>query len=295
MISDRHYMRDDPGRPSLSSLTWLLSIIAGAFVVENIAMLCLSETAATRFFDVLTLSTAGLSKGFVWTLITHGLVHDPKNLLGLIFILLTTYMLGRSVIADIGGRALLQLFSAAVALGGLAWLGVNWMHGGQLYGVAAGVSALLVLFACLHPDQPVAIFMIDVGLRAKHLAIGLLAIDLIGLMWFEIPGRPSWFALSHSAHLGGMLAGWLYFQFVHRRGGAPVFTRKPSVELPRWFRKARQAATPPPAYRVNIEGTTDLRAEIDRILDKINSEGFQSLTEDEKNRLDHARDHLNRR
>jgi membrane associated rhomboid family serine protease len=295
MISDRHYMRDDPGRPSLSLLTWLLAVLTGAFVLENIAVLCLSEAASARLLESLTLSTSSLGKGFVWTLVTHGLIENPKNLLGLIFILLTTFMLGRAIIAEIGGRALVWLFSSAVAVGGLAWLGVNWAHGGQLYGVAAGTSALLVLFACLHPDQPVSIFMIDVGLRAKHLALGLLAIDFIGLLWFEIPGRPSWFALSHAAHLGGMLAGWLYFQCVHRRGGGHWFNRKPAVELPRWFRKARQAATPPPVYQVNIGDAGDLRAEIDRILDKINSQGFQSLTDEEKSRLDHARDHLTRR
>jgi hypothetical protein len=40
---------------------------------------------------------------------------------------------------------------------------------------------------------------------------------------------------------------------------------------------------PPPPSRA------DLRAEVDRILDKINSEGFASLSADEKRRLDEAR------
>jgi hypothetical protein len=46
---------------------------------------------------------------------------------------------------------------------------------------------------------------------------------------------------------------------------------------------------------VNITNRDHLRAEVDRILDKINSEGFGALTEDEKRRLDEARDLLSRR
>ena len=37
------------------------------------------------------------------------------------------------------------------------------------------------------------------------------------------------------------------------------------------------------------------RVEVDRILDKINSEGFASLTQEEKHLLDNAKDMLSRR
>jgi hypothetical protein len=61
------------------------------------------------------------------------------------------------------------------------------------------------------------------------------------------------------------------------------------------------------SYRVNLEAapgpsttgrTLDrdaLRAEVDRILDKINLHGFGSLTAAEKRSLDEARHHLNPR
>ncbi|MCC5022360.1 MAG: hypothetical protein J6386_06020 [Candidatus Synoicihabitans palmerolidicus] len=39
----------------------------------------------------------------------------------------------------------------------------------------------------------------------------------------------------------------------------------------------------------------NLRAEVDRILDKINSQGFGALTDDEKQLLDQAKDMLNQR
>lgn len=296
MLSDRHYMRENHERSSFSALTWLICIIAAGFVVENIFLRWFSADVADRFFHYTTLSAEGISSGFVWTLFTHGLFHNPDNLLCLGFTLLTLFLLGRIVRPEIGDRGLILVFAAAVAVGGITWLAVNWTHGGVLYGASAGVSALIVLFAFLAPHQPITFFLIDIGMRAKHLAIGLLIIDLIGLVLVEIPGtsNSSWFAMAHSAHLGGMLTGWLYFRYVHQRAWEPALP-KASVELPRWLRKARKAETAPPVFKVNVGSGENLRAEIDRILDKINSDGFQSLTPEEKQRLDHARDHLSRR
>ena len=51
----------------------------------------------------------------------------------------------------------------------------------------------------------------------------------------------------------------------------------------------------PAAYHVNLSNREDLRAEVDRILDKINSQGFGALTADEKRLLDEAKDLLSRR
>jgi hypothetical protein len=67
------------------------------------------------------------------------------------------------------------------------------------------------------------------------------------------------------------------------------------ISLPRWFRRWKKAATPAPRFKVNLSNRDDLRAEVDRILDKINSQGFGALTAEEKRLLDEARDLLSRR
>lgn len=295
MLSDRPYMRDSYRRdPRFSALTWLILAIAGGFVVENIFLRWFGDGLGAQFFRFFSLSPDGITSGFVWSLFTHAFLHDPNNLLHLGFTLLMLYGFGRTVMNEIGPRRLLIVFSAAVVVGGLAWLAVNWTHAGRLYGASAGVSALILLFACINPQQPITLFMIDIGMRAKHLGLGLLVIDSLGLVLMELPGRGSWFAMPHSAHLGGMFAAWLYFRYFMQRGWTP-FSSRPAIELPGWFRKARKTDAPPPAFKLNVSGKDDLRAEIDRILDKINSDGFHSLTDEEKKRLDHARDHLSRR
>ncbi len=295
MLSDRPYMRDTYGRSPFSALTWLICAIAGGFVVENIFLRWFGDDIGTRFFYFFTLSSEGIANGFAWTLVSHALIHNPSGLLHLAFTLLAIFLFGRIVLPEVGARRFLLIFASAVALGGLAWLAVNWGQGDKLFGASAGVSALIVVFACLAPQQPITFFLIDIGMRAKHLAIGLFVINVLGLVLLEIPGRNSWFAMAHSAQLGGMMAGWLYFRLVHQEGWASFKQHNPEIELPRWFRKARKVDTPPPSLKVNINSGGDMRAEIDRILDKINSQGFPSLTAEEKHLLDHARDHLSRR
>jgi hypothetical protein len=97
------------------------------------------------------------------------------------------------------------------------------------------------------------------------------------------------FAIAHSAHLGGMAAGWVYFRFVHdarwRRGG------RASHDLTHELATADDDADDSP----EAAPARDLRAEVDRILDKINSHGFGSLTPQEKRVLDEAKDSLSRR
>ncbi|MGB0745215.1 MAG: DUF6576 domain-containing protein, partial [Opitutales bacterium] len=103
--------------------------------------------------------------------------------------------------------------------------------------------------------------------------------------------------LAHSAHLGGMLAGCFYIRFLHQRSSSwfnKPSTRQASVELPEWFkRRKNRPITRKLTYTVNRSRTRDeLQTEVDRILDKINSTGFGSLNEGEKQTLDHAKDIL---
>jgi hypothetical protein len=141
-----------------------------------------------------------------------------------------------------------------------------------------------------------------VTIKPKHVAFALVGFALFGLLFHEIPGTPLPFdiVIASSAHLGGMLTGFLYYRFAHEARWMIGSPDRADIELPRWMKRTRKApAVPPPApaYHVNVEPATreDIRAEVDRILDKINSHGFGSLTPEEKRVLDDAKDLLSRR
>jgi hypothetical protein len=184
-----------------------------------------------------------------------------------------------------------------VILGGALWAAVNWRFGGTLIGASAGVMGLFIIFACFYPDQEMTFllfFVIPITIKPKYLAFLSLGVELFGCLAYEIPGNSSPFGFAHSAHLGGMAAGWLYFRYVHDSSWR-FPSRRGSIELPRWMKRTPKSTAPAPAYHVNIGTRETLRAEVDRILDKINSQGFGALTVEEKRVLDEARDLLSRR
>lgn len=301
MLSDRSYMRDSYARQTTSVLTWLICLIVAGFVLQNVFWRWFGPRAGSAFDQVFELSIPAIKSGQVWTLLTYSLLHSPTNFLHIIGNLLGLFFLGRELLPYLGSRRFLGLYTGAVLCGGLLWTATNWSYGGSAIGASAGVAALLVVFACMHPNQPMTFllfFILPVTLKPKWIAIALLAIDLSGYLFYEVLGSRSPFGFAHSAHLGGMAAGWLFFRYVHQRewNDPDGVGGKSSIELPRWFRRAQKAKpVAPPAYKVNLTSREDLKAEVDRILDKINSEGFGALTPEEKRLLDDAREALSRR
>lgn len=296
MLSDRPYMRDDYPRDKTSVVTWLISATVAAFVLQFVFLRWFDSMALEQ---VLALTVAQAQAGKVWTLVTYSLLHSTGNLLHIVANLLGLYFLGRVLEPMLGSRRFAWFYAGAVVTGAVLWLATHWSDGlGSAIGASAGVAGLFVVFACFYPNQPMTFllfFVLPVTLKPKYVAAALLVIELLGFFFYEIMGAVSPFgsAIAHSAHLGGMLAGWIYYRYVHQSSWQLPAARS-DIELPRWFRKnaktAVVTATPPEAPR-----REDLRAEVDRILDKINSHGFGSLTPDEKRLLDEARDLLSRR
>ena len=294
MLSDRSYMRDNYSTERTSVLAWLISATVAGFVFQIVAARVFDS--AGFFEHLFGLSVGGLKSLRVWSLLTYGFLHDPGNLLHILGNLLGLYFLGRVLLPMLGTRRFLGLYAGAIIAGGVVWAAANWHLGGTLIGASAGVFGLLVVYACFFPHEPVTFllfFVIPVTLKPKHVAIAALLVDLTGCLFYEVMGAVSPFGFAHSAHLGGMAAGWIYFRYVHEaRWRLP--SRGVEIELPRWAKKSGKTAAPA-SFQVNVGTREDLRAEVDRILDKINSHGFGSLSAAEKRLLDEAKDLLSRR
>jgi membrane associated rhomboid family serine protease len=299
MLQDRPYMRDSYERPRTSVLTWLLCSIVAVYLVQSV-LVHLFPGTAYWFESALGLSAYSLRSGYVWTLVTYGFLHDTGNLLQILGYLLVIYFVGREVLPILGARRFAGFYAAALAAGGLASTAVHWRHPEVLYGASAAVWALIILYACFFPNREVTLlvfFVLPVTFKPKHLAYLLIALDLFGFVFYELLGSASPFGVAaHSAHLGGMAAGWIYFRYLHDTSWGSGGGRA-EIELPRWLKQRgkAKAAAPAPAYSVNIGGRGHIRAEVDRILDKINSDGFGSLSAEEKKILDEARDLIGRR
>ncbi len=288
-------MRGSYEKRRTSILTWLISSIAAAFLVQNVFAHFFPIGLEWRF----GLTPVGLREGHVWTLITYGFLHSTDNLLQVIAYLPVIYFLGREVLPIMGTRRFIAFYASALAAGGAVWLAVHWGRPDLLMGASAAVWALVTLFACFYPNREMSFilfFILPVTVKPKYVAYALLAFDLCGLVFYEILGAAAPFQAAHSAHLGGMAAGWIYFRYLHDSNWS-FASGRPEIELPRWVRQRSSAKAPgaAPAYSVNIGDRGHLRAEVDRILDKINSDGFGSLSADERRVLDEARDLISRR
>jgi membrane associated rhomboid family serine protease len=298
MISDRPYMREPDSSVHFDVVKWLMAIFAVLFLAQHVAEKWLDQFGHYSWFGL----TAGavLHGQKLWTLLTHNFLQDTAGytggVFGLLFNLLALYFFGGAVRELVGTRRFIWLYSAFILAGAVAWcavhaLGVDW----RLFGPWVSIAGVFALYCCYHADEQMtflAFFIVPVTAKPKYFCWFWVALDLIGFLFYEMMGRPSPLWNGHIANLAAMLTAYGYYRLA---GRADPFGSSfgSSIELPRWFRRRKKGAAP--RFHVNLTNRDDIRAEVDRILDKINSEGFGALTDEEKRLLDEARDLLSRR
>lgn len=294
-------MQGEYQREKTSALTWLLSALIGGFVLQLVLSARWFSGAGDQLETLLGLSITGLERGWVWTLLTHSFLHRPEFIFHALGNCLALFFLGRELIPLLGAKRFLGLYGCATVIGAATWAAVHWRYGADTYvGATAGVLALLVAYARFSPDQPLnflLLFVFPVTVRPRHLAWAFVVFDLLGLALFELPRRslPFDWAIASSAHLGGMLTGFVYHRYVHH---ARWFNRmdRPESDSPRWLPGRPTRTKPTAQVRVVPDGEAaqDIRAQVDRILDKINSQGLGALTAGEREILARAQRDLRR-
>jgi membrane associated rhomboid family serine protease len=217
-----------------------------------------------------------------WTLLTYALLHS--GFVHVLMNMLALFMFGPPVENRLGGRTFIRLYVLS-ALGGaaLSLLMLPVTGPGMIVGASAAVFGVMMAFVLEWPDAPVLIFPLPVPVKAKWVVILLASFSLVS-GFLRMGGDH----VAHFAHLGGFAAAFLYL-----RGGSifarprPVRTaeRTPAVLVrpPTSETGHRAEFTPPPARR-NPDAA--VRAEVDRVLDKISERGLGSLTPDEHRLLD---------
>lgn len=318
MLYDRPYMRADGDgggdrwRPSSPHpmTTRLLIITISVFVLQAVGGNLLG--AHTFFRDYFALSFDALNGFKVWTFLSYGFLHGTEGLFHIILNMLGLYFAGRIVEPILGSRAFLLFYLSAILLGGLTWLLTSMIVGNNmgflpfaLMGASAGVIAVVAFFCMKFPNQPITMllfFVIPVTIKPKWLLVFLLVTEGLSFLG-ELTGRGGLFGsnIAHSAHLGGILAAYLMFSMGSQGASAFGFGgdgsgggKGISIEPPRWFKKRVTRSTDHQKYKVNVTSRDAMQQEVDRILDKINKDGFGSLTLAEKETLDKARDFLKR-
>lgn len=164
-------------------------------------------------------------------------------------------------------------------------------------GASGAIYGILLAFGMLYPEERMFIFPLPVPIKAKFFVVGYAAIELF--MAISTSGDD----VAHLAHLGGMLFGFLLIRYWRRHpgrgynrvGGRQFFDSMRSSWEQRTHRKAdttnsfghtstRSNGERNPDWDYNARRRAS-QEEIDRILDKIRRNGYDSLTRDEKQTL----------
>jgi hypothetical protein len=168
-------------------------------------------------------------------------------------------------------------------------------------GASAGVFGLIAAFAINAPDEPITLllfFILPVTFPAKVLLWGEGGIALIGIIGPFLPAPVFGSDVAHGAHLGGMLTGMAWIRW---RLSAPAFEFWRPFVRRRPARRETANATARRALRSARRKPEELAPgefisrEVDPILEKISAQGIHSLTEQERQILEAARNKMAKR
>ena len=264
--------------PRLNCLTdFLILTLIVSFIFQSVLKLFAVDLPLLRSFG---LSFESLKSGFIWTLFTYSFLHEGA--LHLLFNILGIHFISRNLEYSLTRESFIMLFLFSIFLGSISWLSFN-INGGFLIGTSAFVMGSLTRFCLMRPDNPITFllfFVLPISLKPKHLLFGVMGLELYGFIFSELQNISN---IAHSAHLGGMLAGFILSTSLGKSLNLPRFSFKSSKV------KSAKSKTTVTDYSIDSEVTTDLENQVDKILDKINEKGFGSLTDREKSLLEKAK------
>jgi len=219
-----------------------------------------------------------------WTLVSYMFVHG--GFMHLFFNMLALFFFGPPLEARWGSAEFIKYYIIC-GLGGAA-LSYAFAFHSPIIGASAAVYGVMLAFAMNWPDAPIYIWAIF-PVPAKYL-VAIFAVMSFISMFGGGGGN-----IAHAAHLGGFAAGFLYLK-LNRPGG--VFAgvkrnikRRGLKVVPGETEKPRppSRSTPAPGAaqrRSSVVREEGLLDELDRVLDKISTQGIASLTPEERRLLD---------
>jgi membrane associated rhomboid family serine protease len=287
MLEDRDYMRQPEYGTSRVSFTVVLLIVnAVVFIIQQFSARTPDGMGIQNEFFALSL--VGLEHGYVWQLLTFQFMHS--GFLHILFNSLTIFFFGRTVETTLGGRRFLAIYLLSGMVGGLVQMLFALMLPNfdlPVVGASAGASGLVAAFAVINWAEPftLILYFIPVTMTGRTLFWVSVGLAVIGIL--NVNSH-----IANAAHLGGVLAGFIYArQVLHGRW--PQWQLFPRRERPRQVVVTRSRENKfwrsNPIENDEVSTDSFLQQEVDPILEKISAQGIQSLTARERDILEAAR------
>ena len=233
-------------------------------IMINVAVFILTAIFGVEFLAIPLDGAELLRKP--WTLFTHMFAHS--GFFHILFNTVTLYFAGNMFLQYFSEKNLIQLYAVggllAAILTTILYTAIPSLGGGLAVGASAAIMAVLIAL-CVHRPNDIINLMFIGQVKLKYVALVILGIDLISIGGSNTGG--------HIAHLSGALIGiiWLYsynknkVNRIYRKGTRPQKTKKPPRQQ---------------------KPKTNIKYDIDTILDKIGKNGYQNLSKNEKEYID---------
>jgi membrane associated rhomboid family serine protease len=281
-IYDRDYYREEgPGFSLRAPRTAVLTLVLVNVAVWLIDSLLWPQTRQLN--DLLAAHVSTLTHPWMWwEFVTYGFMHDPHQFQHILFNMLALWFFGRDIEQLYGRAEFLRLYLLLLVVGGVAWAAIHKLAGRPdipMIGASGAVAGVVLLYALNFPRRMI-LFMFILPMPAWVLGVLMVVGDMLGAFGSR-PGDN----IAYSVHLAGAAFALLYYR---ERWN---FGRLLPGRFPRsWFRlrPSLRLHDPKPDEPEDSEESQHREQELDRILEKIHSQGESSLTRAERRILETA-------
>ena len=221
-----------------------------------------------------------------YRLVTSAFLHSGWN--HLLWNMVALYLFGRTLEWSLGARDLLLIYFGSVIGGGLLALYVHRHHDYLAYGASGGVSGIIFAYLLLFPGAGIQLYF-AVPIPGWVYAIGFMVGSFVAM-------KRAKDNIGHDAHLGGAIVGLLVAAALHPKAALynwtifllvlvpailllvylwvnPLFLPLPTL-FGRPF-EVKQRRSELPAYKQE-------NMRVDALLEKLASNGVDSLTAEER-------------
>ena len=245
-----------------------------------------------------------------WSVFTHMFMHE--GFWHIVWNMLFLYWFGRILGDLLGDKRILPIYVLGGLAGALAFfLSVNLLpYGGggthTALGASAGIMAIVVAAGMIAPDYSLRLILLG-DVRLKYIVVAVILMDLIGTAGDINTG-------GHFAHLGGALMGYIFVSQLQAGRDLSEPLNNFFDKITNLFRRVSEPALRPKRKGPKMVHRNDDKIKnrqkssktghrsdrgsqgidgshqdkLDAILDKIKKEGYESLSEAEKEFLFNA-------
>lgn len=269
----RYQLQSDQGNVSFypryftDAIRWLIGINITLFVLRVVAK---------EQFDIADIF--GLSSSTVWPMlwqpVTYMFIHG--DVFHILINMVVLWMFGSEMESIWGRKEFLKYYFVTGVGSGLVWLLFNLSAPFTvLIGASGAIYGVLLAYGLMFPNRHILLYFLF-PIRVKYFVI------LIGTLAFvsSLGGQGS--AISHLTHLSGMVIGYVYLKSPWKWNFFQL-----------WIRNLLINYTHQKKEKTKKEKQNTQR-NVDRLLDKINKEGYDALSEKEKNDLYKASKYLSK-